>query len=154
MGSADIYQAVDSLPEIAASLVIGAEPPDGDYYMPLFDVLAPVPDDIVAAPGVPVTVTGKKLEVPVKRLLQGTPEATAVNRATVANPDVLDWYRGINSWAPIACGSAGALNLRVRGSSPELAASRSSSRFGEAYFHVVCPVSGRAFAWSWLLCWW
>ncbi|HMD91079.1 MAG TPA: acetoacetate--CoA ligase [Trebonia sp.] len=116
MGSADIYQAVDSLPEIAASLVIGAELPDGDYYMPLFVVLAPgatldddlitrirrniradvsprhVPDDIVAAPGVPVTITGKKLEVPVKRLLQGTPEATAVNRATVANPDVLDWY--------------------------------------------------------------
>ena len=116
MGSADIYQAVDALPEIAASLVIGAELPDGDYYMPLFVVLAPgatldddlvtrirrsiradvsprhVPDDIVAAPGVPVTVTGKKLEVPVKRLLQGIPEATAVNRATVANPDVLDWY--------------------------------------------------------------
>ena len=116
MGSADIYQAVDSLPEIAASLVIGAELPDGDYYMPLFVVMAPgatlnddlitrirrniradvsprhIPDDIVAAPGVPVTVTGKKLEVPVKRLLQGTPEATAVNRATVANPDVLDWY--------------------------------------------------------------
>ena len=84
--------------------------------MPLFVVLAPgatldedliarirrniraevsprhVPDDIVAAPGVPVTVTGKKLEVPVKRLLQGVPEATAVNRATVANPQVLDWY--------------------------------------------------------------
>jgi len=116
MGSADIYQAIDSLPEIAGSLVIGAELGDGDYYMPLFVVLAPdaaldddliarirrniraevsprhVPDDIIAAPGVPVTITGKKLEVPVKRLLQGTPEATAVNRATVANPDVLDWY--------------------------------------------------------------
>jgi acetoacetyl-CoA synthetase len=116
MGSADIYQAIDSLPEIAGSLVIGAELGDGDYYMPLFVVLAPgadldddlitrirrniraevsprhVPDDIIAAPGVPVTITGKKLEVPVKRLLQGAPEATAVNRATVANPDVLDWY--------------------------------------------------------------
>jgi acetoacetyl-CoA synthetase len=51
-----------------------------------------VPDDIIAAPGVPVTITGKKLEVPVKRLLQGIPETTAVNRATVANPQVLDWY--------------------------------------------------------------
>jgi acetoacetyl-CoA synthetase len=118
MGSADICQAVDSLPEIAGSLVIGAELPDGGYYMPLFVVLAPgaaldddlirrirrniraevsprhVPDDIIAAPGVPVTVTGKKLEVPVKRLLQGAPESTAINRATVANPDVLDWYAG------------------------------------------------------------
>jgi hypothetical protein len=86
--------------------------------MPLFVVLAPgaaldddlttrirrniraevsprhVPDHIVAAPGVPVTITGKKLEVPVKRLLQGAAEATAVNRATVANPQVLDWYAG------------------------------------------------------------
>jgi acetoacetyl-CoA synthetase len=116
MGSADIYQAIDALPEIAGSLVIGAELGDGDYYMPLFVVLAPgaalgddliarirrniraevsprhVPDDIIAAPGIPVTITGKKLEVPVKRLLQGVPEATAVNRDTVANPGVLDWY--------------------------------------------------------------
>jgi hypothetical protein len=53
-----------------------------------------VPDDIIVAPGVPVTITGKKLEVPVKRLLQGVPETTAVNRATVANPQVLDWYAG------------------------------------------------------------
>ena len=86
--------------------------------MPLFVVLAPgaaadddlirrirrniraevplrhVPDDIVAAPGVPGTITGKRLEVPVKRLIQGVPEATAVNRANVGNPQVLDWYAG------------------------------------------------------------
>ena len=116
MGSADIYNAVNSLPEIADSLVIGAELPDGDYYMPLFVVLTPgatldgdlitrirrsiraevsprhVPDDIVAAPAVPTTITGKKLEIPVKRLLQGVPETAAVNRSTVANPQVLNWY--------------------------------------------------------------
>jgi polyhydroxyalkanoate synthase subunit PhaC len=40
----------------------------------------------------PMTVTGKKLEVPVKRLLQGVPEEKAINRATVANSDVVDWY--------------------------------------------------------------
>ena len=51
-----------------------------------------VPDDIVAAPAVPTTLTGKKLEVPIKRLIQGATESVAVNRATVANPDVLDWY--------------------------------------------------------------
>ena len=39
-----------------------------------------------------MTLTGKKLEVPIKRLLQGVAADTAVNRATVANPDVLDWY--------------------------------------------------------------
>jgi len=116
MGSADIYAAVDALPEIAGSLVIGAELPDGDYYMPLFVVLAHgaeltdelitrlraairqqvsprhVPDDIVQAVAIPTTLTGKKLEVPIKRLLQGMPAEQAVNRATVANPDVLDWY--------------------------------------------------------------
>ena len=51
MGSADIYQAIDSLPEIAGSLVIGAELGDGDYYMPLFVVLAPgaaLDDDLIA----------------------------------------------------------------------------------------------------------
>ena len=116
MGSADIYAAVDALPEIAGSLVIGAELPDGDYYMPLFVVLADgaaltdelitrlravirqqvsprhVPDDIVEAVAIPTTLTGKKLEVPIKRLLQGIVPDKAVNRATVANPDVLDWY--------------------------------------------------------------
>jgi acetoacetyl-CoA synthetase len=116
MGSADIYAAVNSFPEIADSLVIGAELPDGGYYMPLFVVLAPgvelsddlikriqrairqhvsprhVPDDIVEAPATPVTVTGKRLEIPIKKLLQGVSEDSALNRATVANPDVLDWY--------------------------------------------------------------
>jgi acetoacetyl-CoA synthetase len=116
MGSADIYAAVNRLPEIADSLVIGAELPDGDYYMPLFVVLAPgaelgddlikriqqairrevsprhVPDDIVEAPAVLLTVTGKRLEIPIKRLLQGVPEDKALNRATVSNPDALDWY--------------------------------------------------------------
>lgn len=116
MGSADIYAAVDRLDDVRASLVIGAELADGGYFMPLFLVLVAgatlsdellarirseirqrvsprhVPDRIVLAPGVPMTVTGKKLEVPIKRLLQGVPPERAVNRATVANPDVLDWY--------------------------------------------------------------
>jgi acetoacetyl-CoA synthetase len=116
MGSADIYAAIDGFAEVANSLVIGAELPDGDYYMPLFVVLAPgaelnddliiriqrairhqvsprhVPDIIVEVPAVPMTVTGKRLEVPIKKLLQGVAEGKALNRATVANPDVLDWY--------------------------------------------------------------
>jgi acetoacetyl-CoA synthetase len=118
MGSADIYTAVEVLPEVATSLVIGAELADGAYYMPLFIVTEPgcqldeeltarirkairdnvsprhVPDDIVAAPGVPTTRTGKRLEVPIKKLLQGAPAASAVNRATVADLDILDWYVG------------------------------------------------------------
>ncbi|MBB2992041.1 acetoacetyl-CoA synthetase [Mycolicibacterium iranicum] len=116
MGSADIYQAVESLPEVVEALVIGAEQPDGGYWMPLFVVLADgvefgdglrdrivdtirtevsprhVPDEIIVAPGVPHTRTGKKLEVPVKKLFQGGDPAKVVERSAVDDPDLLDWY--------------------------------------------------------------
>ncbi|MCZ1074945.1 acetoacetate--CoA ligase [Rhodococcus sp. A5(2022)] len=116
MGSADIYQAVEALPEIADALVIGAELPDGGYHMPLFVVLhdghdlddalvdkirttirtevSPrhVPDEIVDVPAVPTTRTGKRLEVPIKKLIQGASPESALNRATVADTDALDWY--------------------------------------------------------------
>jgi acetoacetyl-CoA synthetase len=108
MGSADIYAAVETIPEVTEALVIGAEQADGSYWMPLFVVLddgveldedltgrirnairakaSPrhVPDEVIAVPGIPHTRTGKKLEVPVKRILQGaSPEK-------VANPDAVD----------------------------------------------------------------
>jgi acetoacetyl-CoA synthetase len=116
MGSADIYQAVESLPEVAEALVIGAEQPDGDYWMPLFVVLADgleltdqlrdhicetirtdvsprhVPDEIILAPGIPHTRTGKKLEVPIKKLFQGGDVAKVVERSAVDDPALLDWY--------------------------------------------------------------
>lgn len=116
MGSADIYQSVERLPEIAEALVIGAEQPDGGYWMPLFVVLAPgtelteelksrinttirtevsprhVPDEIILAPGIPHTRTGKKLEVPIKKLFQGADPAHVVERSAVDNPGLLDWY--------------------------------------------------------------
>jgi acetoacetyl-CoA synthetase len=116
MGSADIYAVVDRVPGVAASLVIGAELADGGYFMPLFVALAAgteltpdlidqirqdirarvsprhVPDEVVAVPAIPMTITGKKVEVPIKRLLQGVPEDKAVNRATLANPEALDWF--------------------------------------------------------------
>jgi acetoacetyl-CoA synthetase len=116
MGSADIYQVVERLPEVAEALVIGVEQPDGGYWMPLFVVLADdaelteelqnrikrtvreevsprhVPDEIRVAPAVPHTRTGKKLEVPIKKLLQGADPARVVERTAVDNPAVLDWY--------------------------------------------------------------
>lgn len=116
MGSADIYQAVESMPEVAEALVIGAEQPDGGYWMPLFVVLADgleltdqlhericekirsevsprhVPDEIIVAPGIPHTRTGKKLEVPIKKLLQGGDAANVVERSAVDDPALLDWY--------------------------------------------------------------
>jgi acyl-coenzyme A synthetase/AMP-(fatty) acid ligase len=48
-----------------------------------------VPDEVIAIPGVPHTRTGKKLEVPVKRLLQGADVGDVVNPASVDNPDLL-----------------------------------------------------------------
>ncbi|MGW5288167.1 acetoacetate--CoA ligase [Rhodococcus pyridinivorans] len=117
MGSADIYQVVENLPEITEALVLGIERSDGGYWMPLFVVLADgavlddalrdriraairaqasprhVPDDIIAAPGVPHTRTGKKLEVPIKRILQGAEAAGAVDRTAVDVPELIDWYR-------------------------------------------------------------
>ena len=119
MGSADIYEAVERLPEIRESLVLGVELPDGGYWMPLFVHLAEgatlddalrdkvkrtirtglsprhVPDEIIEIPAVPHTLTGKRLEVPVKRLLQGTPMEKAVNPGSVDNPDLLRFYAGL-----------------------------------------------------------
>ncbi|WP_404869907.1 acetoacetate--CoA ligase [Kitasatospora griseola] len=116
MGSADIYEVVERLPEIAESLVIGLEEPDGGYWMPLFVVLAPgavldddltgrirtslrtelsprhVPDEVITVQGLPHTLTGKRLEVPVKRLLAGTPLTKAVNPGSVDNLDHLRFF--------------------------------------------------------------
>jgi acetoacetyl-CoA synthetase len=51
-----------------------------------------VPDEIIEVPAVPHTLTGKRLEVPVKRLLQGVPASRAVNAGVVDRPDVLDFF--------------------------------------------------------------
>ncbi|MEV0928214.1 acetoacetate--CoA ligase [Streptomyces spongiicola] len=119
MGSADIYEVVERLPEIRESLVIGLEEPDGGYWMPLFVHLAPgaaldddlrsrikrtireqlsprhVPDEIIEVPGVPHTLTGKRIEVPVKRLLQGTALTRAVNPGSVDDLDLLRFYEDL-----------------------------------------------------------
>ena len=116
MGSADIYEAVERLPEIRESLVIGVELADGGYWMPLFvhlaegarldgalrdrikrtirESLSPrhVPDEIIEVGGVPHTLTGKRLEVPVKRLLQGTALEKAVNPGSVDDVELLRFY--------------------------------------------------------------
>ena len=116
LGSAEIYGVVESLAEITDSLVVGVEQADGGYAMPLFVVPAPgvrvddelreriaaalrrelsprhVPDEIVAVPGVPRTLTGKKLEVPVKRLLQGAPADTVAAAGAIDRPDLLAWF--------------------------------------------------------------
>ncbi|MGO4248489.1 acetoacetate--CoA ligase [Paenarthrobacter sp. RAF54_2] len=114
LGSADIYAVVESLQEVAEALVVGAEL-GVDYYMPLFVHLANgvdpsiareaitrsirenlsvryLPDDIVFMPGIPHTRTGKKLEVPVKRLLQGAPLESVADLGSVDNAVLLEEY--------------------------------------------------------------
>lgn len=118
LGSAEIYAIVEALPEVADSLVVGVELPDGEYYMPLFVVPVPgaeldedlrakialalrtelsprhVPDAIIEAPAIPRTLTGKKLEVPVKRILQGVAPEAAAASGSLDRPDVIAWYAG------------------------------------------------------------
>lgn len=117
-GSADLTHVVDRVDGVAASMVIGAELAGGDYYMPLFVVPQPgtrlteelrerivdairtqvspryVPDEIIEAPAVPRTRTGKLLEIPVKKLFQGA-DPSSLNRATAEDAGVLDWYADI-----------------------------------------------------------
>jgi acetoacetyl-CoA synthetase len=116
LGSSDFYDVLETMPEISETLVVGVEQPDDGYWLGLFVVPAPghalddalrakivgtlrtrltprhVPDEILEAPAVPHTLTGKRLEVPVKRMLRGTPLERAANPASVDDPDVLRWY--------------------------------------------------------------
>ncbi|GAB2717548.1 acetoacetate--CoA ligase [Arthrobacter bambusae] len=114
LGSADIYAVVESLAEVAEALVVGAEL-GTDYYMPLFVHLAEgtnpdvakdaitrsirenlsvryLPDEIIFMPGIPHTRTGKKLEVPIKRLLQGARLGTVADLGSVDDPELLEEY--------------------------------------------------------------
>ncbi|MCW2616544.1 MAG: putative acyl-CoA synthetase [Frankiales bacterium] len=116
MGSADVYAAVEAVPEVAEALVLGVEQPDGGYWLPLFvrlvdgveldDALVArlttavrekasprhVPDEVVAVPAVPHTSTGKKLEVPLKRMAQGVPVEKALNLGSVDDPSAVAWF--------------------------------------------------------------
>jgi acetoacetyl-CoA synthetase len=111
LGTADFYSVVEALPEIADSLVVHLE---ADDRLLLFVALAEgatldddlrrrlcaalrselsprhVPDRIEAVPVIPRTLSGKKLEVPVKRILQGTPPDQAAARGALADPTSLD----------------------------------------------------------------
>jgi acetoacetyl-CoA synthetase len=116
MGTSEIYRAVLSVDDVLDALVIDV-PRDGtDGWMPLFVVLREgasltdelvgeirarirsdcsprhVPDEIVQITEVPRTLSGKVLEVPVKRILMGTPVEEAASRESLANPAALDYF--------------------------------------------------------------
>jgi len=113
MGTAEFYRVVEGLDEVTDSLVVDASDPGGEGRLLLFVVLRPgtgldeelqnriraavrtelsprhVPDRIEAIAEVPRTLSGKKLEVPVKRVLSGVPLEQAVSEGALANPDAI-----------------------------------------------------------------
>jgi acetoacetyl-CoA synthetase len=121
LGTAEFYSVVEGLPEVADSLVVHLEDePDGGtagtgklllFVVPaegaeldddlrdriateLRRSLSPrhVPDAVYAVPDVPRTLSGKKLEVPVKRILSGIPAEVAASKGALANPESLDAF--------------------------------------------------------------
>jgi len=116
IGTAEIYRALHKVPEVKDSLVVNLELAGGRHYMPLFVVLAEgvvldetlkkriartlrteysprhVPDEIIAIEEVPYTISGKKLEAPVKKILMGGAVDQAASRDAMKNPDALDFF--------------------------------------------------------------
>jgi acetoacetyl-CoA synthetase len=116
MGTSELYRVVEELPEVLDSLVVDLEYLGRESYMPLFVVLREgvalddtlrdtlrarirdalssrhVPNEILQAPGVPRTLSGKKMEVPIKKLLLGHDPEKIANRDAMGNPETLDWY--------------------------------------------------------------
>lgn len=116
MGTSEIYAAVEGVAEVIDSLVVDLEADIGESRLVLFVVTAAgvdfddalrarieaairqslsprfLPDEIIAAPAVPRTLSGKKQELPVKRVLQGHDPVRVIDRDAMANPASLDWY--------------------------------------------------------------
>jgi acetoacetyl-CoA synthetase len=116
MGTSEIYRAVLGLDDVLDALVVDLPRPGTEGWMPLFVVLRKgaelddelrreiarrirqscsprhVPDEVYAIAEVPRTLSGKVLEVPVKRILMGTPAAQAASRDSLANPAALDYF--------------------------------------------------------------
>lgn len=116
MGTSDIYNALDGIPELLDSLIVDIPIGNGQSYMPLFVVLKKgaeltddlkkrmndsvrqncsprhVPNETFRVDEFPKTLNGKKLEVPIKKILMGIPADQAVNTGSLANPDALQYF--------------------------------------------------------------
>jgi acetoacetyl-CoA synthetase len=114
IGSAEIYRALVDVPGVVDGLVVSLDLPGGKFFMPLFVTLKDghtldteteqairerlrrdytprhVPDKIIQVPQMPTTLSGKKMEVPIRKILLGTPVDEAVDRNAMANPDALE----------------------------------------------------------------
>jgi acetoacetyl-CoA synthetase len=116
MGTSELYSAVEALPEVMDSMVVDLEYLGKESYMPLFVVLRPgtvlddaikaklnnaikvalsprfIPNEIFQVDEIPRTLSGKKQELPIKKLMLGQPLEKVVNKDAMANPACLDWY--------------------------------------------------------------
>jgi len=116
MGTSELYSAVEALPEVLDAMVVDLEYLGRESYMPLFVALRPglvlddalkgrinnaiktalsprfVPNEILQVAEIPRTLTGKKQELPIKKLMLGQPLDKVVNRDAMANPGCLAWY--------------------------------------------------------------
>ena len=116
MGTSELYSAIEALPEVMDSMVVDLEYLGRESYMPLFVVLREgvvlddtvrtklveaiktalsprfVPNGIFQVAEIPRTLSGKKQELPIKKLLLGQPLDKVVNREAMANPGCLEWY--------------------------------------------------------------
>jgi acetoacetyl-CoA synthetase len=116
IGTAEVYRSLIDLPEIEDALIVNLDLPGGTFFMPLFVKLRDgavfdaglterirarmrkeysarhVPDKIYEVAAIPYTLTGKKMEVPVRRILMGMPVEKSVNRAAMANVESLEFF--------------------------------------------------------------
>jgi acetoacetyl-CoA synthetase len=111
-----VYSTLAQIDEVEDALIVNLDLPGGQFFMPLFVKLADdlvldeeierkirdrlrreytprhVPDRIIQVPDLPLTLTGKKMEVPVRNILRGVPASQAANRNAMANPASLDFF--------------------------------------------------------------
>lgn len=116
IGTAEIYRCVEGIPSILDSMIVNLDLPEGKFFMPLFVKLAEgatldetltneicqrlkteysprhVPDKIYQVAEIPSTLTGKKMEVPVRKILMGMDPGKAANVSVMANPKALDYF--------------------------------------------------------------
>jgi len=116
IGTAEIYRTIVLVPGVEDGLIVNLDLPDGKFFMPLFVKLKDgvtlddklvkaindklrseytprhIPDKIYQVPSIPYTISGKRMEVPVRRILSGVPVAKAANRDAMADPKALDYF--------------------------------------------------------------
>ena len=117
IGTAEIYRVLNEISEIEDGLIVNLELEGGRHYMPLFIKLRPhaalnedlkkriasalrtkcsprhVPDDLIQVTDIPYTISGKKMEAPVKKILMGMQIETTLNRDAMRNPESLEFFK-------------------------------------------------------------